>query len=388
MKLDEYWNLATHDGDDNLVKQGLYCLGQIDTTTVQLNEFYEYVKSSFDISLPLNAQINWLTEGHLGLQIPIGPALAVLAKEKINLDDAFHPNAGMRALAAMMSSDANIHLQLAYDPCVLVRCVIAALYRFNSEIIFDELCNDPYQVVRDIITEIHEIDTDSVIEEWQDSQFFNQVLGIEHCPCSTDTAENFETLYRNFTEFALPSLDDEFMQKIRDVNPCHWSTQAFPIPMDDYLMTTIDYLKRPIPDQVSICHAGHGVNSYALTFRYALGGLAILAQTGWGGAYGDKESDNERWQDLLDNLDPLIEMNPYLPSDGYFERDFILINSDFRGLEYKGDLDQSSEEQLNSLNQSIPIVLARNTNDWEPVPGLDSWEEIYDFFRNIWFKKD
>ena len=43
--------------------------------------------------------------------------------------------------------------------------------------------------------------------------------------------------------------------------------------------------------RMAISHGGHGQNSYALTWRTAVGPLAMLVQTAWGGVWSDRARD-------------------------------------------------------------------------------------------------
>ena len=43
---------------------------------------------------------------------------------------------------------------------------------------------------------------------------------------------------------------------------------------------------------VAISHAGHGINSYAITYHLVYGRLALFAQTIWGGVYLDRDDSN------------------------------------------------------------------------------------------------
>ena len=56
--------------------------------------------------------------------------------------------------------------------------------------------------------------------------------------------------------------------------------------MADYLLETVDELTVAVEDHVTISHGGHGINSYALTWRMAYGPFAFVVQDGWGGVYG------------------------------------------------------------------------------------------------------
>lgn len=45
-----------------------------------------------------------------------------------------------------------------------------------------------------------------------------------------------------------------------------------------------------LDEHMAIAHAGHGVNSYAMNYQLVHGSIAVLAQSQWGGAYGDAPS--------------------------------------------------------------------------------------------------
>ena len=212
---------------------------------------------------------------------------------------------------------------------------------------------------------------------------YSKNLEGKDCPCNGDPTGNFQERFRALTQgFALPSLDDEILERVRDNGPYFWATQPFPTAMDDYMMhNIIEYLKGLIPDQFSISHEGHGINSYSLNYRYALGPLAFLVQVAWGGAYGDSAEDSAEWADVLDELDSITEMVPYLYQDGYEQRDFLLLLSRFRGI-----CNQSEENGPD--RKAAPILLKRTGNQWDEVPGLKTWDDVRNFFRDQWFTPD
>ena len=49
-----------------------------------------------------------------------------------------------------------------------------------------------------------------------------------------------------------------------------------------------DYISEALigtaPDYVAFCHAGHGMNSYAINYHLVDGPLALFVQAPWGGA--------------------------------------------------------------------------------------------------------
>lgn len=65
------------------------------------------------------------------------------------------------------------------------------------------------------------------------------------------------------------------------------------------------YLGGVVADHVTISHGGHGINSYALTWRMAYGPLAMVVQDGWGGVYMGSAA-NGRLAELFDRVGQLI----------------------------------------------------------------------------------
>lgn len=79
---------------------------------------------------------------------------------------------------------------------------------------------------------------------------------------------------------------------LRRVDEWWWATEGDPVErLDDYQGSSVDYLSGPVPDHVAVSHGGHGLNSYALTWRMAYGPVAIFVQAPWGGALSDGPRD-------------------------------------------------------------------------------------------------
>jgi hypothetical protein len=76
------------------------------------------------------------------------------------------------------------------------------------------------------------------------------------------------------------------------------------------------YLFRPYPvhgvfagqatDYVAVNHAGHGVNSYAVTYQLVYRGLAIFTQVEWGGVYTDNDAAARRLTEVFESCQNLI----------------------------------------------------------------------------------
>jgi hypothetical protein len=118
-----------------------------------------------------------------------------------------------------------------------------------------------------------------------------------------DDLDGAETTYTKGN--SLPDLEEKFVAaglgvphvplalrrrlKMRDT--WWWATEETPEPMEDYLLRSVELLKGVVADHVSVSHAGHGVNSYALTWRLAFGPLAMIVQAPWGGGFSDEGRD-------------------------------------------------------------------------------------------------
>jgi len=83
-----------------------------------------------------------------------------------------------------------------------------------------------------------------------------------------------------------------------------WTTENEPNYWDDYMFNT--NLDGPLPDHATIAHEGHGISSYALTWRMAIGPLALIVQTSWGGAYGDPSRDVGKQAELFHRVSRVV----------------------------------------------------------------------------------
>lgn len=112
--------------------------------------------------------------------------------------------------------------------------------------------------------------------------------------------------------------------------PWRYASAPLPDPFQDYAFSmSAAALRGPVRQQLAINHAGHGANSYSLNLRLAVGPVAIMAQTGWGGAYGGRD-DDDRWALLAEGVD-LLTHGIALTSDGRLERRrWLVLDSDFR----------------------------------------------------------
>lgn len=102
---------------------------------------------------------------------------------------------------------------------------------------------------------------------------------------------------------AVPRIPAPLVRRLRKHGEWMWSTlpaDEQPQAMDDYSLSS-EWLKGEVPDHVTISHAGHGINSYALSLRMAWGPVALIVQAGWGGAFGGPK-DHGRLAELFAEL--------------------------------------------------------------------------------------
>jgi len=91
----------------------------------------------------------------------------------------------------------------------------------------------------------------------------------------------------------------------------------------------------PIGDHVTIGHAGHGINSYALTWRMAIGPLVIMAQAGWGGAIADQSRSVGQQAEIFHRVSQVVRSiarsHPQFIAEPRMRR-YQWLTSDIRGI--------------------------------------------------------
>lgn len=84
----------------------------------------------------------------------------------------------------------------------------------------------------------------------------------------------------------VPRIPAALRERLRRIGEWHWTTldddAQQPSPLEDSMMESAPFLRGPVPDHLTISHAGHGPNSYALTVRAAYGSAALVVQEGYG----------------------------------------------------------------------------------------------------------
>jgi len=283
-------------------------------------------------------ELNFDYEQHPEVIVPYGPAfLAMLGDPKLvtEFELHLHENAGIRLIVAHMTKSAEILDHLSYDRCCMVRAVVAE-NKNGGERALKMLGQDPFTYVREIALE-QLVDFDPMSPD-----LIND-FEISECVCNNEIER--PSIHDFFDEHGLeiPITIQLFEEQATQFGSWHWATQPFPTRWQDYsLVETVNYLMGPIPDQYSLNHAGHGVNSYSLNFRFALGDLAIFAQSGWGGMYMDSDEQMRAWDELQLRLSHLLIKSPLDGFDSSYVRKYLLVYSEFR-IEGKAELWQYIE---------------------------------------------
>lgn len=298
---------------------------------------------------------------HVNLFIPYGHGLLVIVKgleEYGTLKFYQHPNPGIRILVASKTKSKKILEFLSYDPCALVRGEVARNIN-TSEHTLDRLAGqgtghiDPFIYVKNIFGEQ---DQKNKTFSMQDL-VYNLELG--ECSCSnTSPNKNFEEFFES-NDLETPPIANFLEKRIRHYGNWNWATQPFPHRMQDYSLESVEYLKGPIPDQYSLNHEGHGVNSYALNFRCAIGNIAIMAQVSWGGAYNDSQVQAKKWDEIQQILATILINNSDFETDEIKTRKFLIVYSNFR-------LDE-------------PELWENKENNWEKLKFIHNWEQINEY---------
>lgn len=121
----------------------------------------------------------------------------------------------------------------------------------------------------------------------------------DHRPAYGDLVDRFAA-----AGLGVPWIPESYRPHLQTARKWAWTTESDPDYMRDYLMETD--LSGPLPDLVTIGHAGHGINSYALTWRVSIGPVSIMAQAGWGGAIGDASRSVGRQAELFHRVSEVV----------------------------------------------------------------------------------
>jgi hypothetical protein len=146
----------------------------------------------------------------------------------------------------------------------------------------------------------------------------------------TRIAETFRA-----ADLVAPPIPARFEPSLRELAPWWFATNdVSPAAMylfeRDFLLTL---LTGQLDDFVAVSHAGHGANSYALSYFLVDGPLALFLQNAWGGVYTDAEVAASAWRLLVSQVERLLQaaQSAAAVNAGAAEERLVVVNSDFRG---------------------------------------------------------
>lgn len=257
----------------------------------------------------------------------------------------------LRALYALLADPFMSDVPFARDRCVLVRVAIASSNFFSQE--------DSRVLQADSIGVVRNATGLSAESDWDGESVLS-------CRCEPGLTE-LENLFGN-KDATVPNPGSGLTPFIRQVDDLAWSTQESPSPIEDYSFRPelVEYLKSPIPNQFSMGFAGHGMNSYALSSRFALGPFAGVFQVHWSGAFGDPVRQLEEWDEASDILQATLERIQWRdhsllkPDFSLVKRDCVILYSALRGIceihTRIGDTDEWEELECDSLDSLFAAV--------------------------------
>jgi hypothetical protein len=211
-------------------------------------------------------------------------------------------NPAERLVAALTATDARLVTPLLDDPDVLVRAA-AAMHRTSTQ--------------HDRRRFAHR-DLDPAIDEEQRASGLAASVELER------------TLQH--AGLAVPQVARRFAEhgRLTAFDTWHVASKPFPDAFADYTFDgPLSTLLGPVADQFAISHAGHGINSYGLNLRLALGPVAMQLQVAWGGAYGGAD-DAQRWAALVAGVDLVTAGMRVVGDDRLQRRRWLIVHSDFR----------------------------------------------------------
>lgn len=279
-------------------------------------------------------------DGHLDHPMPKMPlglalaAMALISGEKPGGRFSTHENYAIRMVAASSTQDPELLDFLRFDPCMLVRTIVA-LNHSTGEISRRALGEDAFfhvqrrtlygdsKALKEFDVRRDAIDKGSVKPEYEDFWPID-------CNCIPHDYEDEVFEFFEEEKMTIPNIPPELEEKLRNFGGLNWATQTQPSPKDDYLLNSVEYLKQSIPDQFIISNWGHGLNSYSINLRIALGDLALIFQTGWGGVFMDRAEQLQRWNDLAGWADEMVQLKSRNYEEGFRKRKFLVVFSDFR----------------------------------------------------------
>ncbi len=98
---------------------------------------------------------------------------------------------------------------------------------------------------------------------------------------------------------AFPTIPEKLAEQLKEQSKWVFSTR--PIDVWPYFLHSYveEAEKSEVDDYAVLCHAGHGVNSWAIHYYLVQDSLRMFLQLGWGGIYSDEGEDAARIRDCF-----------------------------------------------------------------------------------------
>lgn len=188
---------------------------------------------------------------------------------------------------------------------------------------------------------------------------------------STDTSDATDSSAGvhlwNQDHLLVPAAPAGLLDSIQVFDYSQVGTLDTPGAKSDYLLDpSTEYLRSEVPDQYVLSYWGHGINSYALSFRFAFGSIAGLVQIGCGGAYGNIDTQAAAWNACMRDIDQITVRARTVALDARpRQRSTLLVYSDFREL-----------QGTNDIQVGAPAVKRCSPDGWESHYTFTTWNAL------------
>jgi hypothetical protein len=174
-------------------------------------------------------------------------------------------------------------------------------------------------------------------------------MGVEHDSRGAESTGMAE-MRRQFEDAGLgmPPVPAALRPALRRLGKMAYATRDIN-PMEMYYAASLPNQvgSDAVEDCMAVCHAGHGVNSYAITYHLVYGPVGIFVQYGWGGVYmnaAERTAVVRAQLRLCAELVELVEAPGDARPRGRPGRRLLIVESDFRGTSLCAWLDQRTGE--------------------------------------------
>lgn len=156
----------------------------------------------------------------------------------------------------------------------------------------------------------------------------------------SDGLRGYDDMVATFVDAGLapPPVPDNLRSSVRQLRAWCWATRDID-PMAMYLFRDYadEFLAGGADQYFAVCHAGHGVNSYAISLHAVVGRLGVFTQTAWGGVYMDNEAQATLLERQFARVSELFDLIP-AESRTHMEDGLLVLQSEFRGMAYCGPI--------------------------------------------------